>query len=378
MSCLKDIFVTKENFQLLISNIKKKLSSEYFISVNENDLKFIDLVDKIATTVFTHEKKNFKDKNTTNSLKIINNIIIKEVVKYIVSREDNKNVDNNKEDYQNDSEKIDYNFKNEPEKVEDKITEEEIDIFLEKEETVFNSSIYNVKKININGIYMSNGEYCINDKNNKLCFKEKNEDKYIEISLDNGDYSNFSLLKEIEFCLKEASVNNYNYEVYLEKNTNKVIISSERIYELQKNSNTSLTFKELKNKIKKNNEKVFTIDKEKSTLLKVLGFDKNSNSYLENKSIMISENPLNLKKPFKINLNVSLYNESLEKIIGFDKSFIFKGTCETNEKNYYPILFTKQFSNSVSIHKILIDFKGYNHRGFDYSIDTVITQEQLI
>lgn len=404
MSDIKSFFVTKKNFDLLLSNIQKELSAEYSINVQKTDPEFIDLVDKIATTVFTHEKKNFKDKPVENSLYVINKIIINEVIKYLVLK--NKNLKNSSivEETASSINDANYNVdtgENGNDKPSDKtdninppekIIEEDFDIFLEQEETVFNSPIYNVKKINVKGVNMFNGEYSINSKNDKLVFKEKNEEELIEILIDHGDYSNHSLLKEIEYCLKEASINKFNYEVYLEENTNKVVISLERIYELQKSkNNTFLTFKELKNKITKNNEKVelhlsdkssnvnvnfFTIEKKNSTLLKVLGFEKNDDSSLTDKSIMIAENPLKLKKPNKLEMNITFYDDSLEKIVDCDKTFIFDYS-KINDNVFYPINFFKDFFHPVSIKKITLDFKGYNHRGLPYFINTNITQKQL-
>jgi len=204
----------------------------------------------------------------------------------------------------------------------------------------------NVHSIKLLSVLLPKSDYIINELNNKLYFKEKN-DKDIIVNIPVGNYTIDDLLKEISICMNEIGKSNYSINRDKKKNKITILSNPESIGE---------------------DVECFTISKE-STILKVLGFSEidhtNALSYSsiklhemnERNNIILDIPELNriednTGRPFctaMINMQNTLFSSLHYEI--FDEEI------ELGNDNFYPnieslsIKFTDYDGNLYNFHK---------------------------
>lgn len=358
---LKDKFSSQENADIILTYSIKHLTEQgYNKEVNKKDKDFFEIFNTIASSVFKHEYKNLIDKPIDDALVIINKIVISEIVKYTLKKH-HKTV----------------RFEDNPEKQEKqekvitiKEKEEKFKIVIESDKFKLSSPIENVTEINIIGLKMYNKEYIINDKNNELVIA-KGDIEY-KIKIEPGNYNKDTLIYEISSMLKIKT--NTEFICYIDNITDKVILSTQKI------DNATLkvsSFREIMTKLKNKEEMddatlKFNIIKEKSTILGVLGFNNNDEVCLEGKSVYTSDNPIKLLREDKINFNMSIKCEEDEVQFKYNTDIIL---TITNESVFYNINYKQEFTNSINIGTVNLNFDKYNHNGYPFYLLLEITQK---
>jgi len=369
-SLLKKSFTDKHNFAYLLDAVQQELyKTDYKGRLNEINDEFIEVVNVIASAVFNHEHVNNSKKSLEDGLYTINNIIIKEAVNYIISKFPEKKEENVI-----------------PDKIVMKTNEENFKVFVEDKELSFsNSPIPNVTKITVEGLYCYNQEYIVNETNDEISFTEgidNNTTEIIYIKLEHANYTKEALVMEIQELLRENSIVKNLYTCFLDVYSEKIIISSSKICDNQKN-NTPFSKRQVKNNllvIEKNKklsnnytEGIFNLINTKNSILKTLGFKNIEN--LQGKYFYEGENPIKLIKPNKMNMNLSIYMDNSEfPEIYKEKIFL----NQSNSENvFYKLNYQKSFPEAVNIKKFMLNFENYNHRGFPYSLIVNVHQQIL-
>ncbi len=358
MSVLKDLFTSNTNANIILDESLKVINSAG-LQTFKNDKKFFDIFNKIASQVFKHECEKLSTFPPKIALKRLNDIVIKELIHHVL---------------QTYSKEIPKEIPKQPQpepvvKIEAK--EETFKMVLEGEVTTLNSPVTNVKSVKIHEIVMHNKDFIINETNNRLVILQTDTHDGTEfktecdITLEPGDYNSDQLFSEIEKQLKRES--GKDYDLYKNEVNDKVFITC-----LKLGVSKRTPFKELMDLfIGKSCNITFSIDKEKSTVLNVLGFTDEQDLQGENK--YVSKNPLKLLKRNLLKLCISFFNDE-ELVFQVKEPLSLK-----RDINTYPIEYSKNFYNDKlpSFNKVVLDFDGYNHRDFPFYILTEVTQMSI-
>lgn len=297
---LVDLFTSDTNVKYIINEVKKTLDSENRVLDFETD-SFFDTYNKIATSVFKYESTRLKHLKPLNSLKIINDITSKELVKYLIQQ-----------------------LPENPPKVLPPVINT-TKIILDTDEDTLIQQIQGVSEIEVCDVYMYNHAYNIDTYNDSLFFTV-NETNY-SILLEHGVYTKELLVKTIQELMSIKSGIQFN-----------CVISC------------------ISSKVTIKSTVPFTIDSILSSILPQLGF---TGEIYTGKDNYISENPIRLIPKLKINYTITFSSESgNEYIINFP---LFLEN--NNSFHKYSLNIVKKINIPIEFSKIAVncdyDFKGF-------------------
>lgn len=316
----KMIFQIEEN---LVENgipVKDLIKNEYFVNIFH---QISDIVLK---------------KESTKPKEFLINTIIKEIVKYI-----SKNSSNFIQIVEEEKNQI------------KKVQKEYTSTFFCKNSKTLN--LEKVKSISIKSLYIKDSTYCINKTNDTITIREKipqSKDLYTEnrtINIENGNYTKYQLISELNFKFSISELL-HKYYFYSDSITNKICVTT-----FNQHCGDSENIISKFNNLKLENSEIFDIIYKDSSVLQVLGFEKEQE--LSSKSIYIGNFPLNLKRDDFIKLSVSVDEEKTFFMIKKDK----KGCVYEKE------IFKKKYEPFQKIEKISINL---NDSVIHYDIDILV------
>jgi hypothetical protein len=319
---LHTLYVSKENCETIIDKSTMIIFEKTGKNIeHNNDKLFFEIFNTIASNVFSIESKNpvLQQKTPVQALNIINNIVINEIVNYILIKKPGllKEIVS--------KETISKETVKEPVTQQEPVSKEKetIKISIEKSETIFTSPIENVTNINIVALHMYTEDYIITELNNVLVIVYNNEK--IKIEIQPGNYTPESLCD----TLKNSVMNRIQKIVsfYVSKIDNTLLFSSQYI--------------EISNE-------------EDSTLIPVLGIN--------------TGHPIKLLKRNKLQLGIDFSFENEINNFKYSTPLVINN----NDTETVPTLkefklnYKKKFLYPVDLTGIKIDYDNYNHRGYPY------------
>ena len=86
MTSLKSIFISDKNANKIISSSIHNITKAGGPIFDKKDIEFFETFNTIATTVFNHESKKISHKTVTEAIEFLNNRVINEITRYILSK----------------------------------------------------------------------------------------------------------------------------------------------------------------------------------------------------------------------------------------------------------------------------------------------------
>ena len=330
---LQELFVTNNNADMIISAAEEMIRRDHDLTFKKDDKHIFNIFNTIASAVFSHEQKNFTRTNTDEALKKINNIVIKELVKFLTTKHRGALVKVVKSNIKNNDIVV----------VEEKTIEEKFVMVIDKPYIEFKGSpIQNVSKIQLSNVSLYNSDYIINKTNNRFLFYEtieSDKELYSEnfsVELDQGDYTIGQLLSELQDKIRKCT----DHEYFLE-------------------------YDEISRRVTIYSDYVFNIISTKSSILDVLGFS--SHSVYHNEKRYRSLFPVKLIKSKKISVNVNL-NQN----INITQDILMTDTDSLISVDFKDV--SRTFKVPEDIEVISIDFGDHDTRNFPFYLTLEITQ----
>ncbi len=328
---LHTLYVSKENCETIIDKSTMIIFEKTGKNIeHNNDKLFFEIFNTIASNVFSIESKNpiLQQKTPVQALNIINNIVINEIVNYILIKKPGLLKETVSK------EPVSKEPVTQQEIVSKEIVSKEketIKISIENSETIFTSPIENVTNINIVALHMYTEDYIITELNNVLVIvydKEK-----IKIEIKPGNYTPESLCDALKNSVMNKIQKIVNF--YVSKIDNTLLFSSQYI--------------EISNE-------------EDSTLIPILGIN--------------TGHPIKLLKRNKLQLGIDFSFENEINNFKYSTPLVIN----SNETETVPTLkefklnYKKKFLYPVDLTGIKIDYDNYNHRGYPYYLMIEITK----
>lgn len=325
---LYSMFISKNNFEAIldksIENIYKKTGKK--IDHNENDKLFFETFNTIASQVFSVESKNpiLQKQSPTQALNIINNIVIDELVNYVLIKK--PILLKQPELVAREEQVLIQNLGSEHTTIEDILK-----ISIDNSETKFTSPIDNIISINIVSLYMYTQDYLVTELNNILIIIDNNEE--IIINIKPGNYTQ----KTLFIALHEAILKKTQkyVEFYVSNSDNTVFVSPE-----------------------------IEISYTNSTINNILGLG------TDNPIKLIKRNKLQMEIMFGFENETNNFEYEFPLIINSNE--LENGTGTVLKK--FKLNYIKKFRCPVDLSEIKIDFDKYNHRGYPYYLILEITR----
>ncbi|HEY9701928.1 MAG TPA: hypothetical protein V6C58_05760 [Allocoleopsis sp.] len=326
---LRNLFSSETNVRMLMDSIIENLVNLGAPRLEKSNPEFLKIFNQVATQIFNAEKDNLRRVLPEQGLDVLNDIVIKEMTKFLLEKIKSSSINTNVKDTKT----------QEPE-----IILKDTRFLIKSNQKIFDKPLENCISMKLKELYINNDGIVVNSNSDRIYYKEVYSNdplkplhsESIEIKIDQKHYSDISELLEelnkngrISFCLN---------------NENKIVISS----------NTHIFF------LKTGND---------FNLLKILGFFDDFEGYISSGNLFVAKDSYCLNK-----------TKSVELIIKSEEKILFNEPLILREKNNYKELdySIDLTSKTETIPSISVFFKvDRNDTITDFCIILQVTQKTL-